>query len=909
MAVSDQDQALATRCQNARNAILQGVDWISDNEDQVQQDKRALLKEGRKAAFAAGRLERAALRKMCVGIFGISQAGKSYLVSALARKEGRPLMADFAGQTVDFLDMINPEGGGESTGLVTRFTIDKPANLPPGYPLEVRLLSEMDVVKLLANSYANDVYHADEEDELDHNREQIMGAVAAMRDRLAEQPLGQITEEAIYDLEDYCNGRLKANPRIKALRRIGFWDQVADMAPRLQPADREKLFAVIWDDMEIYTGVFTRLQSALVSLGSADTVYCALSGLFEGSGADIDRHGSSIIAVSTLGAFDQAAAEQSDPVAVRTEDGRELSLARSELTALIAELRIIMAEQPDDFFDYTDLLDFPGARTRTPMPKQMVTGDSGNASELLMRGKVAYLFDRYNAEQELTSLLLCAGPENNEVEGIDELLFSWIQATHGDTAEARTGKQNALFAVLTKFDGVFGESAGKKNPFPTRMDTSLLEPYTKRHDWPIAWDNGGPFKGCFAVRNPKFKQDAMFEYASGDKADGDLYYEETGLRQDKQPLVSELHDLFVDCEQVTQHFRDPERAWASLMSLNDGGIAYLVENLKPVCNPEIKLEQVEGRLDRLCDKIVGRLQSYYISGDQNAELRKKEAMVKEIWGTLSTSIGEHKFAELLEHLQVQEQDVYDLHFATKSLPQQDDGSLKENGEAQIRRDAPAVDVLGDLGGMFGTDEDNAPPAEDSGAAVAPPPVSDFAARFGGKVEEYWAERDRGLRERGELMQYFGLDDELYGKMVDELIIGARRLDLFNQIAAEVRRLSQFKETSSVWKDVTVACVTLNDYITFLGLGGRSQPEGTPIERNGKLFRHVFRPPGPVVDYPEISATETEYDMNYYRDWLAAFAQLVTDNVKFQAGVAGSLEENARLGRVLDVLQPGIVANP
>ena len=52
------------------------------------------------------------------------------------------------------------------------------------------------------------------------------------------------------------------------------------------------------------------------------------------------------------------------------------------------------------------------------------------------------------------------------------MLFSWISATHGETPEVRTGKQTSLFTVLTKFDGVFGESAGKKNPFPTRMSTA-----------------------------------------------------------------------------------------------------------------------------------------------------------------------------------------------------------------------------------------------------------------------------------------------------------------------------------------------------------------------------------------------------------------------------------------------------
>ena len=70
---------------------------------------------------------------MCVGVFGPSQAGKSYLVSILASRDGRPLQARFADKTYDFLREINPPGNRESTGLVTRFGLglsDGDARLP-----------------------------------------------------------------------------------------------------------------------------------------------------------------------------------------------------------------------------------------------------------------------------------------------------------------------------------------------------------------------------------------------------------------------------------------------------------------------------------------------------------------------------------------------------------------------------------------------------------------------------------------------------------------------------------------------------------------------------------------------------------------------------------------------------------
>ena len=82
-------------------------------------------------------------RPMCVGVFGPSQAGKSYLVSVLAGTASAPLMARFGdlGRDVDFIREINPGGDRESTGLVTRFSVRQEPS-PPGAPVVLRMLSE-----------------------------------------------------------------------------------------------------------------------------------------------------------------------------------------------------------------------------------------------------------------------------------------------------------------------------------------------------------------------------------------------------------------------------------------------------------------------------------------------------------------------------------------------------------------------------------------------------------------------------------------------------------------------------------------------------------------------------------------------------------------------------------------------
>ena len=155
----EEDKYLAEQCDRLSHKTVTASEWLSRNMDLVGRDFAGLEKELRKAGRLIRSCAVAARRKMCVGIFGPSQAGKSYLVSTLAGNEKRKLWTRQGDTTYDFLSEINPQGGKESTGLVTRFTLARPAEPPAGYPVHVRLLSVIDVVKILANTYFSDAEH------------------------------------------------------------------------------------------------------------------------------------------------------------------------------------------------------------------------------------------------------------------------------------------------------------------------------------------------------------------------------------------------------------------------------------------------------------------------------------------------------------------------------------------------------------------------------------------------------------------------------------------------------------------------------------------------------------------------------------------------------------------------------
>src|SRR3974390_253835 len=198
-------QDLEVACANTGAAITEALGWVRNdvNARRISSVRPTLDRELRRSFIEADRLAKAIDRPMCVGVFGPSQAGKSYLISALARRGTEPPLVAFEGVTpgLDFVRQINPEGGRESTGLVTRFSM-RHIPAPPGYPVAVRLLSQSDVMKILGNTYLLDCELDDEKipDESD-----LSALVAKVRTLTAST--SGLREEDIWDIREYFEQR------------------------------------------------------------------------------------------------------------------------------------------------------------------------------------------------------------------------------------------------------------------------------------------------------------------------------------------------------------------------------------------------------------------------------------------------------------------------------------------------------------------------------------------------------------------------------------------------------------------------------------------------------------------------------------------------------------------------------
>ncbi len=876
-----EDQRLASHCQSLQQNTQQALQWITANKESLGKEYDSIHAELRRAGRAFYKCQVAAQRKMCVGVFGPSQSGKSYLISTLARDSKGSLIANFNGEHHDFITEINPEGGKESTGLVTRFTTTAPENTPAGHPIRLRLLSECDVVRVLANTYYADCEHKESPDQ-----EALLAHMKEFETLYSTAHNNEVTLDDMEELREYLTRNFASRPRVQLLQRV-YWQRASELAPGLSLQGRAKLFSLLWDKVDAFTELYIKLCEVLQSLERAEEAYCAIEAL-------IPRE-NSIIDVTLLHDLLQTKNAGTDTLNIVGSNGKNATIARTLVTALTAEITIPMLEKPDDFFNHTDLLDFPGYRSRLKLDDvRRELQREGTLENLFLRGKVAYLFERYCAEKELTSMLLCIGPGNQEVQDLPRAVQQWIATTHGETPErrAQSNSNPALFFVLSKMDMEFEKKKGTPSVserWTTRFQSSLLDFFGKNDDWPRNWDGKGPFNNVFLLRNPNFRFEAIFAF-EGDK--------EVGIRPDQEQYVQEVREAFLQSPLTQAHVAEPEKIWNAAMQLNDGGIGLLRTALRPLCNPLLKRQQIAVTLAQSMEKVQSILGPHYKSDDKEEERKRKDLLARKLASILAKIIETQRFGEFLRAFQVLDHELHALYFKTEHERLHEG----ESGAAVIGERVQAESLLDDLFDDFSAEESSVN-LENTQESISPM-YQDEASRFTDIVISFWIEQMRALSSNVKAQQYFNFPEKEWGQLVHEFILALNRCQVATKMTDAQRLVSGYGNIAReklVWKQVSLAADTLNAFISWLGLDPRFTDEAA---------RSIIIKGNPVVIFnqqkahtlPFLSEETTPYDRTYYQDWLRAFVHTLQANVNCNDGTHFNREQNTLLGTILQNYQ-------
>jgi len=858
--VSDRD--LARLCAETAATAQDAAAWLDRNKEGVGPKWHGLRREFRWHEAKARRYQMAAQRPLGIGVFGPSQAGKSYLVSALARQGTHPLIV-MLDKERDFLKEINPEADKEATGLVTRFSVNRTA-APAALPVAVRLLSQIDLIKILANTYFLDFDATKERVPADKDIEE---ALAQARLRVAATPVDTLTEVDIDDLRRYFIEQFATHKTTDVLARAGYWTALEELAPRLPIQARLKLYAFLWGGLPEFTGLYAQLYETLQGLGFADEAYCPKEAL-------LPRE-TSIINVKTL---DEIAAPTGDTLQVTGNNGRTHAIHRAHLTAIVSELLFQIREQPWDFFRHTDLLDFPGARSRemnedaeTHVKKKGVIG------QLFNRGKVAYLFDRYCADHEMPGMVLCLVPGNQEVRTLPGMVSAWIRRTHGSTPATRAAQSTALFLVLTKFDERFKDTIGRSTDesqerWTSAITTSLTEFFgTGQDNWTQEWHPGKPFDNCFWLRNPNYLARGLMQYDAADTELGVL----------EPARIAKFKQQYLANEMIQRHVHDPDRAWEAAFTLNDGGISYLAAALAPICQPELKIRQIFALVRDLRREMKEMLLEFHVSDDNDEEKRKRINASIGAVRSLQKAITGQRFGHLIRELQVDNEDLQSLF---RRLTQS--GSIS---------DGPEPDFLEILAGIGVQD------AGESDGRGRRNRQSDLAYA----ALEHWADRLQALVQHQRILNFLRIEPGVAEIIVREILAGSERLKLADELTERVRAVTVTIEPAGVamLKPAMAVAEGINRYIFMLGqdatpAAGRAKVR--PVG-GGAQQQPVFQEREQIDSIESLPDQPQPFHQAFIRDWLASFLDLVEKNAARGLKSKFSRDESGRLDKIMTEL--------
>ncbi len=679
------------------DANAEGLRWSKTflKGEQLADTREKLIKnriELKRIMYAEGMNPAAA-------VFGESQVGKSYLVdNLLASKATGPLdIYDGYGNKRSFIQEINPIGGGkESTSLVSRFTTKKQW-INDDYPIKVLLLKPVDIVLTVCDSFFNDIKTVSYTPSVDEVKEFLSG----LKQRFGNQPIVQtyITEDEVFEMKEYFKlGVLNRGELfINHLNDARYFEEVASFISAVDVNHWVDIFGYLWNNNPVLNSVFERLIRTYQKLDFHSTVYIKMDAVLRKTGTilQVDR----LFELFGIEKIDNGKEIYTTQKASVPEmdvwiESRSETVMKSEFCALAAEVVLkISAELENEmpFLKGLDILDFPGARSREMLEEQSISNDM--ACNLLIRGKVAYLFNKYSQQYLITNLLFCHHKEKSEVKTISSLLEGWINGMIGETPEERAqfmSKVNVppLFLIGTKFNMDMvkpvnyhpDDEVSRKEEINGLWDTrftnlaNLIGAQVKWfNEWvPSAKGGYTPFQNVYLLRAFDYScQTGIYEgyqvkengnWVLNKDEDGELVGE-SRVAPDYEDHLRYLGKSFCNFPFVGAHFADPRKSWNEVAEVGKDGSDWIIENLTASSEQanDLRTEQFRSKIRGAMGSLCSTLRKYFHDDKSDADLREAIENAGKITFATDALFGKDKyfFTEFIDKILLREDEIHD----------------------------------------------------------------------------------------------------------------------------------------------------------------------------------------------------------------------------------------------------------
>lgn len=866
---------------NKIEAINKSLAWIKKNKpEHYEQRFMQLVDERRKLR----KIEEAEKDNPAMAAYGKSQVGKSYLMSNMLQRQetlpdGGKIVKAFEVEDEErkynFINEMNPiTHDTEATGVVTRFSsfVRNPSRHERKYPILMKTLSVMDLTLLLCDGYFNDLKDSDTPD-----RNSINAIADQLYDKYkSAQPasISPITADDMLEMKEYFKHHIM---KAQEFRASNFFDKLALVIDRIPVADYPDIFSILWrktdDNNDYLTPLYRRLLATMSKLQFCSDVYFGVDAVLHH-----EENENTIMSVQCLDGLGTGDTSHVCDAHLKQANGTFTTIPamlKCELSAVCAEIVVLIG--PDflestasysfeditdnavrsrltqgpiklDLLKHTDLLDFPGARSR--MGGEFSSLSEGKVlTRMLLRGKVAYLFNKYSESRVVNILMFCQDNTQCDVNTIPSTLNDWVSQYVGATPEERartlqlTGGISPLFFVATKFNITMQEDQNPSANGRTSIDGRWGERFTKvlykecfdvdSTKWANNWTRPGEyFKNSYLLRD--FKYSGM----KGSKIyDG---FRERG-KEDKllvdRAYLDLLRATFCESKHTEMFFQNREMVWDATATMNNDGALYIIEQLAKVAAVMDKTRDIQ--FEDYCrvamDKVRNIMSEFHVSEDVDILLKKNIRKANQIIREMDFTCNEDSyfFGHLLQSLELTEtKSLQAIHNLIQS------GELSEkihdtsNYEIIMKRCGQALKACKNNDERWQVLMDcYVMDSQEEAQAYLEKRNVDYKKLFDGtfkkklnsviiaeKVYTLWKNQIKSLEFMNQLANSHQFDMDVMVDLVDEIVDTSIQLSLEDRLAATIAEyvnvVNVFSINESLIADILAS--TINSFVIDLG---------------------------------------------------------------------------------------------
>ncbi|MCA9246428.1 MAG: hypothetical protein KDA42_04910 [Planctomycetales bacterium] len=640
----DRDRYLIRKAEKTEELATDLANWVAEfNGARVEKDLAPIAMsdefELTRLRRLASNLYSSAKVPVAAAVYGPSQVGKSLFVgrvllpssddySPLGRDEQTGQPAYY--QHLSFDTDLNPQSGSnEATALVTRFTTKDriAANTAPEYPVMVRALTRAQWLRVMARGFAVECATPDK----NWTQDQLEELFESVSRRYGDSEVDRKWRMDLLDAYAY----------MRTCDRRGFQSKEAVVNGMLTryPLTEEGYIAVaanlFWDNWGTLTQLFMRINDFLSKIAVEDrdpailTHWAGVRFLLDSQRAKIHERRNSRC-FNKVDWADFRLEQKNGWHVLEYHPGK--GGGREELeTIQAAMLELVMpilphriSEQWRKVIEQIDILDVPGMRAGrqgAEEGKRTAADTLDEQMEIVKRGKVAYLFERYTEELQIQTLLLLARGGNLEVTAqMKYHIDKWGKARYGESIwpEKVRDALPSLFIGVTGIDEEFRNRDEYADPMLYEARLAQLADALG----PVMHDFGGKakyFSNVYPLRYPG-TWDA-------DTAQRDKEGAEKWVKAGEAFLKSKMVQTFV---------ANADEKWRAAMTDADGGMSLISAGWREVTTAEKKQNQLELSINEVYSRLLELGRGWKVDADSNVDRMKRAKLAEKIVEWLSS---------------------------------------------------------------------------------------------------------------------------------------------------------------------------------------------------------------------------------------------------------------------------------